>query len=402
MEKYLETPWFGVSTPVQQLRIKTVVKAIYQHLTRADFTKQPLSLAGGTTGICIFWAQATLYLNQSTQTIMTTYLGDIFNRLADSQFTPGLYSGLCGIGWLTDYLQINSPQEDNNNEIDQLLQSLLNQNEIWQGEYELVNGLIGIGVYALARNTLGQGNALLTQVLNQLNKLSVTSEHGIHWVTATDNVNQQQHNLGLAHGVPGVVAFLTGVLNKRPELKATITPLLTAACQWLKSQVRDDLPVGLYPSNSASNQICRIGWCYGDLSNALTLLRAGKILGQRELVEFALKVATNSVNRDKSTFGIRDTAICHGSAGLVLIYQRLHQLTGNIQFSQEAQYWLEHVLTQAEKDLETLSGLHAFDGKASNYHQDLSLLEGISGVGLALIAADSDISPDWDEILLLS
>jgi lantibiotic modifying enzyme len=125
-------------------------------------------------------------------------------------------------------------------------------------------------------------------------------------------------------------------------------------------------------------------------------------LDQYDLTEFALKVAINCVYRKKHTYGVDDTGICHGSAGLILIYQRMYQLTSNIQFKQEAQYWLEQVLTQAEKDSNTLSGLNAFDGKRRQYHQELGLLEGICGVGLVLMAAGSDVSPDWDEVLLLS
>jgi hypothetical protein len=39
-----------------------------------------------------------------------------------------------------------------------------------------------------------------------------------------------------------------------------------------------------------------------------------------------------------------------------------------------------------------------FGGMVSNY----GLLEGIAGIGLAMISAVSEVQPDWDNALLLS
>ncbi len=385
----------------QQDKIKLAVQEIYRKLAAIDVASLPLSLAGGSAGICLFWQQAQQQVDLPGDDLVMAYLNDMFNRIAQSHFTESLFSGLSGIGWLTDHFAMNSTLFDHNTAIDEVLQALV-QTKQWQGEYELVNGLVGLGVYALQRAQLGFDKQLLCDVLNHLDALSLSDVNGITWPTPNASryhfASGQGHefNLGLAHGMVSVVAFYCAVLAKQPQYKAQIMPNLLGGARWLMAQA-GRRGASRFGRHQHCQQQSRVGWCYGDLSIALTLLRTGYLTEQQDITAFAFDLAEHCVARDKASYGVQDAGLCHGSAGLLLIYQQLYHLSGEASFVQQARFWLDDTLKRAQ----TPGGLFAYNGMTGESIDAPGLLEGSAGVGLALIAATTDQCPAWADILLL-
>jgi hypothetical protein len=79
-----------------------------------------------------------------------------------------------------------------------------------------------------------------------------------------------------------------------------------------------------------------------------------------------------------------DASICHGSAGLAHIFNRLYQATGQSVFRSAAEEWLQHLVETWCPDAEP------------------GLLTGAAGVGLVLLAASTPHEPRWDRLFLLS
>ena len=102
MVSKIDNQWSPICSPSQSEQIKNVVLRIYHQLAAKNEAEMPLSLGGGSAGICLFWQQVQRCYELPVDELLMRYFSDIFNRLADSQFTPGLYAGLSGIGWLTD------------------------------------------------------------------------------------------------------------------------------------------------------------------------------------------------------------------------------------------------------------------------------------------------------------
>ncbi len=80
--------------------------------------------------------------------------------------------------------------------------------------------------------------------------------------------------------------------------------------------------------------------------------------------------------------GVVDAGLCHGAAGLLHVFNRLHQATGDGLLVDAARRWFEPAL-------------------ALPVPED-RFLEGRAGVDLALLAACTDVEPAWDRVLLLS
>src|SRR5262249_2093599 len=136
----------------------------------------------------------------------------------------------------------------------------------WKDDYDLISGLVGFGVYALERMTPGADATRLAAVVcleRVINRLAETAEHraeGITWWTNPAWLPPETrprwppgyYNVGLAHGVPGVIALLGCVcaapsprvlsptMGERTRGEGVALPqaraLLNGAVRWLLEQ----------------------------------------------------------------------------------------------------------------------------------------------------------------------
>ena len=126
--------------------------------------------------------------------------------LAQIGGTPSLYGGAARIGWTVSH---HASGEDADAACKAIDEVLVRQLEGWTRDYDLISGLVGFGVYAIER---GDAGAPLARAV--LDGLDAYAARG--WLTAPELLPAHQRvsapegyvNLGLAHGIPGVVAVL--------------------------------------------------------------------------------------------------------------------------------------------------------------------------------------------------
>ncbi len=148
----------------------------------------------------------------------------------------------------------------------------------------------------------------------------------------------------------------------------------------------------------------RLGWCYGDLTIALTLARAGKLLQRQSYIELAQAIALHAASRDAVDAQIHDHGLCHGSSGLALIFKLLYRELRLPQLLVAATHWqnfyLQQFLQQGPSALYKWVGDIAA-GDRKKRAEDFGLLEGYAGVGLSLLVS-LEQEPDWVDALLLA
>ena len=166
-----------------------------------------------------------------------------------------LFAGLGGLGWTIEHLlrlgRENSfsvstaagDDQDSNAEIDSAMLRALEPG-VWPGQYDLISGLVGFGVYFLER--LPAANAIrgIEAVIQQLDALSKLVGAGITWHSGPDLLPEWQrqrypdgyYNLGVAHGVPGVLYFLSEVAERGLDERAE--RMLDDAMTWFLMQRR--------------------------------------------------------------------------------------------------------------------------------------------------------------------
>ena len=225
------------------------------------------------------------------------------------------------------------------------------------------------------------------------------------------------YNVGVAHGVPGAVAMLGSVAAlPDPDLAATrarARELCAGATRWLRAQrvppdPRGRFPMVVEPDPAASEPgrrapaPTRTAWCYGDPGIAAAAWSAALRTGG-DPAEWR-ELAREAARRPPGLCGVVDSGLCHGAAGLGHLYNRFYQATGDAGFRDAARGWFERALAMRRPG-EGIAGftLHrpgAQPGEAPTRETSQQLLEGASGIGLALLAATHPEEPGWDRLLL--
>lgn len=398
----------------------------------ADATNRSLShpaLGGGLSGVSLFFA----YLHEARpgegyDDLAADLLDRAIDRVSEHPSPPWLYGGFPGVAWVGEHLLGRlfepDPEEDAGEEIAAALAKLL-EHSPWKRDYDLISGLVGLGVYALERLPRPGGEECLRLVLDRLAETSEQRPEGITWWTNPELLPEEtrvqfpqgNYNLGVAHGVPGVIGFLGEVCAAGVAVDQA-RPLLDGAVRWV---LANQLPPGSksrFGYNVTSEKMeepvypSRLAWCYGDLGLAVALMLAGQGAGESEWEKEALAVARVAAARTAEDSGVMDAGLCHGSAGDAHLFNRLYQASGDPAMAQAARFWYQETFRLRHPG-EPFAGFPSWgpqpgwdrndpNSSRMGWVTDPGFLTGAAGVGLALLAAITPIDPLWDRLLAVS
>ena len=331
--------------------------------------------------------------------------------LKASRRSLSLFGGWAGLGWMTSHLEADDDFVGTH--VDQLIAARLPEWPRRQG-YDLISGLVGVGVHFVERLPDERAKRGLDLVLDALETTAVQTDGGITWFTAPEFLPSWQrerapngyYNVGVAHGVPGVCWLLAKLCTARVEA-ARAESLLRRTFRWLRScqpePDRAELPSWIAPGvNREPNR--RMAWCYGPLGASAVALEAAKAIGDRETEDWARTLALACAGVPPEEARIQDAGLCHGAAGNFQIFCRLAWNNEDAKFQEAADAWFRATLNH-RKPGEGLGGYRMWGDVGDDrqgWVDDATFLTGSAGVGLALLAATTDIEPNWDRLLLLS
>jgi hypothetical protein len=270
----------------------------------------------------------------------------------------------------------------------------------WTADYDLIGGLVGLGVYFLERGPAGRDG--IARIVEHLVATSERTDAGVTWHTRAELLPDHQrktapngyYNCGLAHGVPGVVSLL-GRIAQRPDAPAGVAELRDDAARWLLAQRVDDRG---FPATVTDGQRIptRAAWCYGDPGVVVALwdveVRAGRSPD-------ALVPLNAWMHRTIEQAGVVDMPLCHGATGLAHLCNRFYQATGVREYRDAAVTWFTRALDMRRS--EPHAGFPAFSPlETPPWKTTADLLDGAGGVGLSLLAAVTPIEPEWDRLML--
>ena len=375
-------------------------------------------LATGDAGLALFFFHYGAAFDSTQHTRLAYALIERATLATAAAPSPAaLYNGFLGVAWVADHMTKasveNSAGVDPNEQVDAALLHLLRASK-WT-DFELMNGLLGAGVYALQRGSARVAFApLLERVLDQLEATSQTDSEGRFWFTPPACLPPDAKavfpdgyvNLGLAHGCPGATAFLSRVVcdgHGTPCVKA----MLAEATQWLRAQAMSGGEV--FPSEyppwiapDLAREPSRLAWCYGDLSAATAMVAAGQALTNADVEAAGIALARRAADRSLGLAQVVDACLCHGAIGVALMYHRLAERTGLPALAEAALRWLLVGL-----DCRTAGqGIGGFFARVWNEdamvdRAETGLLNGGAGVGLGLLALAMPGRSNWSHLMLL-
>jgi lantibiotic modifying enzyme len=362
-------------------------------------------LAGGAAGAALLFGYLARVTGDAGHRAAALALVDrAADHLACVPTGPSLFHGFPGVAWAADHLRslLGEVDPSCNDDIDDAVATALGCAAGVLG-FDLVTGVVGLGVYALERAGRPIADRCAARVVAQLAATARRVPGGVVW-TAPDRPDRI--DLGLAHGIPGVIALLArcacpeaGPCSR--DTAATARGLLDGAVAWLLAQRDPDARFPPVIVGDRPRPPGRAGWCYGDAAVALALVHASRA-GDPAWFDAGLEIARTAAARPACETGVRDAGLCHGAAALGLIYQRLHHATGDPALHAAARDWVLRILARRsgrDEPAITAGWSQATTGAPCAVP---GLMNGAAGIGLVLLAASSEVAPDWDRALLLS
>lgn len=378
-----------------------------ERLEHADY-------ANGEAGAGLFFA----HLAQMTQEerffrIAAERLEAAVDQGPEEDAGVGFMHGHAGIAWaccMVTALLGEQADGETTAELDDFLRELLALDP-WPGTYDLTSGLCGIGVYGLDHPDRRIRRDLVRGVVDRLAGWAEPWGEGVTWRTLERDATVQgvrlggdYIDLGVAHGVGGVLGFLgRAARDLEPDPRATV--LMAPAIAGLLTAARWSHPESVFPGLTridapGDGKGCRAAWCYGDPGLACVLLAAGGPSPDGLWTKAAHDLLVRTMKRSTEETGVVDATVCHGTAGLAHLFNRAFQATRRPSFALAAQRWFAATLEMRVPGAR-FGGFRNWWPEVGEWHSDGGLLTGSAGIGLALLAATSDVEPTWDRPLLI-
>ncbi len=376
------------------------------------------TLACGRAGIALFHLYRYRATGHPQARVEATEM--LNAAIEDAAAVPrghGLGGGLAGVGFAIAHAarSLGGDPDDLLAGVDATLLRLVESSPS-QGPCDLLDGLVGLGVYGLERLPSSAGARLVTATAARLEERAEYRDDGIAWSTPPAVLPDPwqriapfgRYDLGMARGVPGVVSFLARACQAGFDVPAR--RLLEGAVKWLRGQALPgghaegaSYPAWALPGTPAAGP-ARTAWCYGDPGVAASLAGAACALQRNDWLQSAVDLARATHRRPITETGVLDGGLCHGAGGLGVVFARLHQTSGDPHLLDTARFWFRRTLESARPGT-GFGGYSAWrypHEATGRWEEDPGLLEGAAGVGLALLAAATPIEPGWDRLLLLS
>jgi len=393
-------------------KIDLIAECIFAKIQKPEDESFDFGLYSGNFGILLFLLYYSRFSKKKKHTaIAENYAERLLEQFIEKEKLHTFCSGYSGILYLFEFLLendfIDMDVSDAQPMLDNYLVFRMRQN-MSERYFDFMHGALGVGLYFLKKGTHPEYIQELIEFLYATTEKSADNQI-FKWESVVMDKNEElrtSYNFALSHGMSSIIIFLARVV-KSGILNEKIIAMLFGAVDYILSHEKDFSQFGsCFPNfilKDSPEDITksRLAWCYGDLGIGLALWQAGKALEKTEWEEKGLKILLQSTQR-RGTFEsfVRDAGICHGSAGVALIYRKMFMETHRSEFKEATEYWIQQTLNFSAFE-DGLAGYKTLEKDAWKC-DDYSLLTGISGIGLVLLSFFENNRQTWDEMFLLS
>ncbi|WP_299315140.1 lanthionine synthetase C family protein [uncultured Aquimarina sp.] len=388
------------------------------NILKNSFNKEDIGVLSGASGISLFhFYYAELLNDNKIADAGVDKISKVVEAINEGYSYPTFCSGIAGAGWVIEFLKNEDFIEIDTDvllsELDTYLCNSM-ETDIKKGNYDFLHGALGYAVYFFKRyentNSLElklKYKEYLLMFISNLTKVAQRKETNMLWWESAKN----EINISMSHGMSSIINFLSR-LYKYEDFKTLVKPLIDGAVAYIlscKNNKYDTL--SLFPNIIFKDEIIdrnsRLAWCYGDLGIGVTLWQVGKLLDNTAYRKEAIDIVKYTSTRKtyKQTF-VKDAGICHGSIGVMNMYNYMYRETKKTLFKEALDFWMDKTIEMAFHD-DGYAGYKQFvenmkEGKKGDWKNQTNLLEGIAGIGLSIISYVAPFDTKWDECLMIS
>ena len=421
--KAADRDWRPILTSTTRRNARAAVDAIAASLRRlrprSRAQAEDLSLMSGDTGLALLHcclARRSPEAQAFARRCVAKLAGTVARRPLDDQVS--LYAGAAGCGCVLSIagrmLATEIPFDHARLEREIARRARLPR----AAEYDLTTGVVGAAVYALERLPDDGAVECLERIVERLARTAESSGRLVAWRTPKtrivrsypEGLDDRRYAVGVAHGICGIVTVLASI-HAAGIARRTMGRLVEGGVAWLLER-RGSAPGRCFPaeidSRGRAAPTGRLGWCWGDSGIEAALLVAARAFDRDDWVRDALAIATSAASVHPYDAGVTDGGLCHGTAGLGHLFNRMCQETGDPELLDTARFWFRQTL-RIRRPGRGIGGFFASlptrileDGSLTGWHdvRDPGFLGGSAGIALALHAAIESAEPPWDKALL--
>ncbi|PKV51613.1 lanthionine synthetase-like protein [Aquimarina sp. MAR_2010_214] len=402
-----------------EIQLRNKLKEISEILDAKTEKNKEIGVLSGVSGVALFQFYYSKFLDEDihadkgaeTITKAVEFINDGFTY-------PTFCTGIAGACWVLEILKEEEFVELDDDFLSSDLDSYLLEAmraDIKTGNYDFLHGAMGYGYYFLKRyqNVTSEESKTkykdyLDELIAELKKSSKKNDSGMWW----ESVLKQKEditgcNLSLSHGISSMVNFLSRIAEHK-EFYDDVREMLEQTVKYiLHCRNKDKTLTATFPNWIINEDVVdnnsRLAWCYGDLGIGISIYRAGKILGDTQISDEAIAILKYSTQRrDIEEAGVLDAGLCHGAYGILLIYNYLYKKTNDVAFKEASDFWAQKALDMAIHE-QGYAGYMVWRGaEEEKWKNEVSLLEGVAGIGLSIISYLAPFETKWDECLLIS
>lgn len=360
----------------------------------------------GVALYCIIYGSS--FNNDTAYRYGVDIIDSCINRINKGYNFPTYCSGICGFAWTINFLDknhlIDLDLEETLLQLDPFLYQTMKLN-MKHGDYDFLHGVLGYANYFIDRyNNTNiplikiQLKTILEEVLVFLEETAVIDKDGMYKWSLLREKKQNVFDMGLSHGAPSIIIFLTKIIQANIN-KDYATTILKKAIKYVLTLESTNKSLSMFPSRIELSKPVeynsRLAWCYGDLGIALAFWKSSIILNDDNLKNKSIEIIEHTTLRlaDDENY-VEEITLCHGALGVLRIIDYLEKETNIVGLKKVKELWINRTIEQIEKK-------NFF--KQNNINtEDFSLLLGYSGVGLSVISLLSNENFSWDECLLIN
>jgi len=268
--------------------------------------------------------------------------------------------------------------------IDDILEEILIQ-KTEKGDLDLTSGFPSFAKYFVLRN-LDAKRHLLYKTLDKVIELAQSHENGSYWIFNLRNPEDPYVELGLGHGVTGVINYLLFLYKNNVYSDDSIRLIHEGLSFIWSCKEHDSENINLFPFNAFEDvYIDYHNLAYGEIGIGYTFYNAGLLLHHQDYCDRGLHILLNTTKfKDADREAILEAGLIYGSAGLSALYKKLYHLTDHKDFLNAKNYWHQHLLQFKKNENSGWAGFKAYYN--SEYDSiNMAFGQGIAGIGVTLM-----------------
>lgn len=253
-------------------------------------------------------------------------------------------------------------------------------------------GVAGWGTYLLVAPLMNL--PLARRTVLALKRSAIRTRHGVRWNDM--NGHSTTINTGIPHGVAGVLCYLANTYSLGIE-PATSRELLQGACH----ELRFALFLAEKDGSQSTLGSHSVRWCFGNLPILYAFHVANRVLKSKE-IDSAIQVLRLRLFEHFSLVE-NDSNLCHGHSGVLLLLDRLSQLSKDTTYNDLANQ-CKVALISSFDPANTKWGYLGFTDAGQDVAtiDNYGFLNGGSGVGITMLWPGHRATQVLDTMFLLN